>query len=103
MNSFNHCAYGSVIDWIYEVAAGIRHDEIHPGFSKAEIVPVPDSRLGWLEASVDTRHGVVSSRWTCQPEGVRYEIVTPVPATIVIDGRAKEVGPGAYTFWGKAC
>ena len=103
MNSFNHYAYGSVIDWIYEVAAGIRHGEAHPGFSKVEIAPIPDSRLGWLEASVDTRHGVISSRWTCHPEGVRYEIVTPVPATIVIDGKAKEVGPGAYTFWGKAC
>ena len=101
MNSFNHYAYGSVIDWIYEKAAGIRHDETHPGFSRAVIAPNPDARLGWLEASIETRNGRIESRWVCQPDGVRYEIVTPVPATIVIDGSTREVGPGRYILWGK--
>ena len=102
MNSFNHYAYGSVIDWIYEVAAGIRHDEAHPGFSRAIVAPTPDARLGWLEASIDTRNGRISSKWSYGAEGVRYEIDTPVPATLVIDGRATEVGPGSYTLWGRA-
>ena len=102
MNSFNHYAYGSVIDWIYEVAAGIRHDEAHPGFSRAIVAPVPDARLGWLEASIDTRNGRISSKWSYGAEGVRAEIDTPVPATLVIDGRATEVGPGSYTLWGRA-
>ena len=102
MNSFNHYAYGAVIDWIYEAAAGIRHDEAHPGFSRAIIAPKPDARLGWMEASIDTRHGTISSKWICQAEGVRYEIATPVPAEIVIDGKRMEVEPGSYTFWGRA-
>lgn len=101
MNSFNHYAYGSVIDWIYETAAGIRHDEDHPGFSKAIIAPHPDKRLGWLEASIDTRHGTVKSRWRCTRDAVRYDIETPVPATVVIDSETREVDPGCYTFWGK--
>lgn len=50
MNSFNHYAYGSVIDWIYEKAAGIRVLEEYPGFSRVRIQPLPDKRLGWLEA-----------------------------------------------------
>ena len=90
-----------MIDWIYEKAAGIRHDEAHPGFSAVQIAPSPDARLGWLDVSIDTRHGRVASRWTCDAEGVRYEIETPVPATVVIDGEAREVSPGRYTFWGK--
>jgi len=101
MNSFNHYAYGAVIDWIYEVAAGIRHDEAHPGYSRAILAPVPDRRLGWLKASIDTRSGTISSGWTCCPEGVRYEIETPVPATVIIDGAGRSVEPGRYTFWGK--
>ena len=100
MNSFNHYAYGSVIDWIYEVAAGIRHDEAHPGFERAIIAPKPDARLGWLEASIDTRHGRISSKWTCLDGAVRYGIETPVPATILIDGVERDVEPGAYCFWG---
>lgn len=39
MNSFNHYAYGSVLDWLYSVAAGIKTDEKHPGYEKAVIDP----------------------------------------------------------------
>ena len=65
------------------------------------IAPHPDARLGWLEASIDTRHGTVKSRWRCTRDGVRYDIETPVPATVVIDSETREVDPGCYTFWGK--
>ena len=102
MNSFNHYAYGAVIDWIYEKAAGIRHDEAHPGFTKAIIAPTPDPRLGWLDAAIDTRQGRIRSKWTYREGGVRYDITTPVPATVVIDGRSADVAPGQYTFWGEA-
>ena len=44
MNSFNHYAYGSVADWIYEEAAGIR--PLEPGFAQAQVAPKPDRRLG---------------------------------------------------------
>ncbi|MDO4865619.1 MAG: family 78 glycoside hydrolase catalytic domain [Clostridia bacterium] len=99
MNSFNHYAYGSVIDWIYEKAAGIRHDEAHPGFSRAIIAPNPDPRLGWLDVSLETRSGRISSKWVFQGDSVRYDIETAVPAQIVIDGRQYDVAPGVYTFW----
>ena len=48
MNSFNHYAYGSVADWLYEKAAGIM--PALPGFEKAVICPHPDKRLGWMDA-----------------------------------------------------
>ena len=70
MNSFNHYAYGSVADWIYEQAAGIRVVEEHPGFEKAWIQPKPGDQLEWLGASIETRHGKISSWWThrrCDP------------------------------------
>ncbi len=100
MNSFNHYAYGSVADWVYEKAAGIHVLEDAPGFARVEFCPQPDERLEWLEASIDTRNGEVCSRWTHTAEGVRYEITTPVPAVIRIGERRLEVEPGSYTLWG---
>lgn len=100
MNSFNHYAYGTVADWVYEKAAGIQVMEEYPGFAKVRIAPVADQRLEWLEASIQTRHGLVSSKWTHTPEGVRYEITAEMPAQVVIGDRVMDVKPGRYTFWG---
>ena len=101
MNSFNHYAYGAVADWVYEEAAGIQPAE--PGFAKIRIAPKPDERLEWLEASLETRHGLVRSAWSHIEENgrrkVRYEIITPSPAVIVIDGKEREVEAVEYTFW----
>lgn len=99
MNSFNHYAYGAVMDWIYEEAAGIKPVEAAPGFAEICIEPKPDRRLHWLEASIDTRHGLVRSRWTWIGENVKYEITVPSSATVCIGGTEHCVRPGSYTFW----
>ena len=98
MNSFNHYAYGSVADWIYEEAAGIR--PLEPGFARVQVAPKPDRRLGWLEASIETRNGVVRSRWEYRDGGVRYEIETEMPVIVVIDGTERSMPAGNYIFWG---
>ncbi|MDO5422251.1 MAG: family 78 glycoside hydrolase catalytic domain [Eubacteriales bacterium] len=100
MNSYNHYAYGAVADWVYEKAAGIQALEEAPGFAKVRIAPIPDSRLSYLEASMETRHGKIRSKWTYTGDGVRYEIETAVPAELVIDGKKELVGSGRYTLWG---
>ena len=99
MNSFNHYAYGAVADWVYEEAAGIHTVEEAPGFERVRIAPQPDTRLEWLEASIDTRKGLVRSLWKQEEGRIRYEITTPSPAVIVIDGVETEVGPGEYIFY----
>lgn len=99
MNSYNHYAYGAVADWVYGVAAGIKPVEEHPGYEKVRIAPVPDERLGWLKASLETRHGIVRSSWYQEGGVFRYEIETPVSACIVIDGKEHEVEKGAYLFY----
>ena len=99
MNSYNHYAYGSVTDWVYTVSAGIRTVEEHPGYSKVKIAPVPDNRLDWLQATLDTRHGRISSLWKRADGFWRYEITTPVEAEIVIDGKSHIVEAGSYCFY----
>ena len=99
MNSFNHYSYGAVADWVFEQAAGILHDETHPGFSELIYAPHPDKRLGWLQAKLDTRHGSVSALWVCQEDGVRYELEASVRALVCLNGKETWVDPGRHTFW----
>ena len=98
MNSFNHYAYGAVADWVYMVAAGIRRVKEAPGFKKIVIEPHPDKRLSHLKASIDTRCGLVESKWTYEDEFIRYEIKTPSETEIIIGGKTHKVGPGEYMF-----
>ena len=99
MNSFNHYAYGSVIDWVYERAAGIR--PAAPGFARVMVAPEPTDALDWLEASIDTPYGRVSSRWAHVDGRIRYDITLPVQGEVVIDGAARTLAPGSYVLWGK--
>ena len=99
MNSYNHYAYGSVADWVYTKAAGIQTVEEAPGYEKVRIAPVPDQRLDWLKATLDTRHGLISSEWKKEEDFWRYEITTPVDAEIVIAGQTHQVSAGTYYFY----
>ncbi len=99
MNSFNHYAYGSVADWVYDTAAGILTREDAPGYEKVTVAPHPDVRLDWLRAELDTRHGHISSFWTKEDTEWRYEITVPVEADIVIDGVCHSVKAGSYCFY----
>lgn len=98
MNSFNHYAYGAVIDWIYGVCGGINAVEEAPGYEKVLIAPVADSRIDWLSVELKTKHGVIKSKWKNENSKVVYEISTPVKATIVIKGKTYNVEAGDYTF-----
>ncbi len=98
MNSFNHYAYGAVGDWVYGKACGIQIPEDGAGFAKVRVAPLPDKRIGSLFASIDTRHGTVSSKWYHKDGKTRYEITVPVQAELVIDGKTHSVPAGTYLF-----
>ncbi len=101
MNSFNHYAYGSVADWLYEKAAGIMPVEEYPGFERIKIQPMPSRRLGWFGASIQTKYGMVRSKWIYEKEHIRYEIQTPSPARIILGEDQYSVAPGSYIFYRK--
>ena len=97
MNSFNHYAYGAVIDWVYSVAGGIT--PLEAGYQKVCLEPHPDDRLEWLEVDLDTRYGNLHSEWKKQEHGWRYDITTPVKARIIIKEKQYEVEAGVYYFY----
>lgn len=100
MNSFNHYAYGSVADWIYMVALGIKTVEDAPGYAKIKIAPHPTKRLQYLKGSYDSINGRIESAWTWEGDKIRYDITVPVEATIEIGDTIEKVGPGTYTYYG---
>ena len=98
MNSFNHYAYGSVADWVYGVACGINTVEEKPGFEEVLIAPHPTKKLNHLCAKIETKHGTISSAWYLEGDSFRYEITTPVKATVIIDGVSHTLEKGSYIF-----
>lgn len=100
MNSFNHYAYGDVGSWMYEVMAGIKIDENKPAFENIIFQPITDKRIQHVEASVETKLGLVSSQW--KREGGTVTFVFQVPekstATIILADEVHQVGAGVHTF-----
>jgi len=96
MNSFNHYAYGSVADWVYEEACGIK--PLKAGFERVLIAPKPTDKLDRLSAIIHTRQGKIVSKWYHKDGKIRYEIETPVDATIIIDNKQYDLPCGTYIF-----
>jgi alpha-L-rhamnosidase len=69
MNSLNHYAYGSIVEWLYRHAAGLHPMEEAPGFRRARLAPQPDERLLWLRASLNSAAGRYESAWSIGADG----------------------------------
>ena len=101
MNSFNHYAYGAVCQWIWEWAAGIAADPAAPGFKRIVMSPVPDKRLGSLEAVYKSAAGEIRSAWRYEGDRWIWNFTVPEGATALVtlpgETSPKEYGAGEYT------
>lgn len=77
MNSFNHYAYGSVIEWFYDTVAGLRPDAAAPGWKHFHIAPEPGGGLTHAKATVQTPYGPATSAWRIVEN--RFELTTVIP------------------------
>ena len=100
MNSFNHYAYGSVADWLYGDAAGIKTDESAPGFKHIIFAPLTDGRLSYVKASIESRYGVIGSEWHTENGVTEYTFTVPegCTASVILGGKTAEIGPGVHKF-----
>ena len=101
MNSFNHYAYGSVADWLYGDAAGIKIDESKPAFEHIVFAPVTDGRLTYVKAAIESRKGLVKSEWKTENGKTTYEFTVPegASATVILNGEKTEIGAGVHNFY----
>ena len=101
MNSFNHYAYGAVLSWMYGTMAGIRAGE-NGGFKHFTLAPVPDRRLGKVDASFNSPYGMIRSAWAYGEDGVLTWSFT-IPANTVAtvrtpgSGKVETLAAGSYT------
>lgn len=100
-NSFNHYAYGSVFEWVYGMALGIQIKDDGAAYRKISVRPHPDRRLGFAAGRIETRQGMLSVRWSYQPEGIRYDLTIPngCEAEVCLPNQAPvTLTGGNYTF-----
>lgn len=76
MNSFNHYAFGSICEWMFENMAGIKATA--PGFRTFVIQPeVATQNINFLKATHHSLHGQIVSAW--QKKGALTTMTVEVP------------------------
>ena len=106
MNSFNHYAYGAVYDWMFGDMVGLTVSEDGVGYEKITYKPHTDKRIGFAQASLDTRQGMLAASWKYLPDDtIRYELTLPetTTAVVTIPGLPERtLTGGSYVFYSKA-
>ncbi len=101
MNSFNHYAYGVVCQWLWETAAGIAADPAAPGFRHIIMKPVPDKRLGYVDAEYKSAAGLIKSSWKYEGDEWIWNFTIPEGATAAVtlpgSQESEEYAAGSYT------
>jgi len=112
MLSFNHYAYGAVVDWVYRTLAGLAPDPDAPGYRHVLLAPRPVAGIDRVSASVETALGPVGVDWSTGggtfeatyrlPFGVTGTLLPPAgPESVLsVDGRelsgSVTLGPGTH-------
>ena len=85
MLSFNHYAYGAVIDWVYRHLAGLAPDRDRPGYRHVLFAPKPCVGIDWARASVESTYGPVRIAWRLARDELAAEIELPIGTTGTFD------------------
>ena len=96
MNSFNHYAFGSVFEWMFESLLGIKPGA--PGFLSVEIMPSFTDRFDFVKGSFDSIQGRIAVEWKRTESGFELQIDTPVPTHVRLPLLTETVAPGHHVF-----
>lgn len=96
MNSLNHYAYGSIVEWMYRDMCGLNPsagDDGVGGFRHARIAPKPNQSLQWVRARYLSAAGLYESGWQIDESGhLRLDITIPFNASASIVLPDTEIG-----------
>jgi len=102
MNSFNHYALGYVGEWMWKTMCGIASDPVNPGFKHIIMKPVPDKRLGFVNATYNSAAGPIHSEWKYEGDKWIWKFTIPKDATATVtlpgETESKEYEAGSYTI-----
>lgn len=113
MLSFNHYAYGAVIDWVYRHVGGLAPDRTRPGYRQVVVAPRPVEGIDRASARLESPYGLISVAWRIDeaerfeaqvelPFGTGATFIAPVSASsaVLVDGQRGEatarLGPGRH-------
>ncbi len=77
MNSYNHYAYGSVCQWLFESVAGVAPDPAKPGFDQVIIAPQFLAQLSPVAMWHNCRHGRIEANWKIERDTAAYHVTLP--------------------------
>lgn len=80
MNSLNHYAYGSIVEWMYRYMCGINPSEENAGFKEFIIKPYVDNRFEYANAEYYSVYGLIKSGWKKVKNGWKFNITVPFDA-----------------------
>ncbi|MFC8202053.1 family 78 glycoside hydrolase catalytic domain [Streptomyces sp. NPDC057298] len=97
MNSFNHYAYGAIMEWMYAYMAGIARDPDSPGFKHFVLQPHvdPTGRITQVSGSHESPYGEIRSEWKVEDGGRSLVYDAIVPANSVATLRLSAVSADA--------
>lgn len=75
MNSLNHYAYGSIMEWGYQSLLGIVATT--PGFKTVTITPGISGRLKYVCGHFDSSYGRIAIKWSAKESSVKLELMIP--------------------------
>ncbi len=84
MNSFNHCAFGAVGEWMWRHLAGINIDESAPAFKHFVIRPRPGGGLTWAKAEYHSIRGTIASAWGIEQGEMKLQVTIPPNTTATV-------------------
>ena len=85
MNSLNHYAYGSIVEWIARDVCGLNPVFSAPGFKKACIKPQPYGYLDAASIRYQSASGTYLSSWKFLADGqLQFEFMIPFDCTAEI-------------------
>jgi alpha-L-rhamnosidase len=61
MISFNHYAYGAVVDWIYRNVVGLSLSS--PGYRELVVAPLLTKGIDWANGTIETGYGPLGLSW----------------------------------------
>ena len=79
--SFNHYAYGAVVDWVYRHVAGIAPDRARPGYRHVLLAPKPGGGIEWANAAIETSYGRAAIGWRLDGDTVVVDVELPFGTT----------------------
>lgn len=84
MNSFNHYAYGSVMECVYRNCLGIERDEAAPGYKHIILQQESGGNFTYMNGSYDSIYGTISNGCKKQENAVVYTVSVPANTTATL-------------------